>query len=228
LSAAIVWQHGSDQRPAAIALPSGRIQIKNCVFRRVGVGIESRATGAIALEIVNSLYLGPGPMIRLRHAPAADEPLRINLSQVTVRDANALVDCRCFSPDDHSGEISIDASGCVLAPRAQAALLTLTSDTFPRSLLHELKWTGQGSVVAGQVVFGRWCHGDGTRQTIDDATVSIAGLVRGEVEFAGKFDGNPASSQVVNCQAPLRDTDAAGASARDLPPEIEAAAQSRP
>jgi hypothetical protein len=179
--------------------------------------------GAIGLEIANSLYLGPGPMIRMTRAPAADEPLRISLSQVTVREADALVDCRCIGMDDHAGEISIKASGCVLALHARAALLTLTSDTFPGSLLHELKWTGQGSIVAGQVVFGQWRRGDGARQTIDDATISIAGLVRGEVEFAGKFDGNPGSSQVVNCQAPLSDSDAAGATARDLPPEVEVA-----
>jgi len=221
LSAAIVWQLASAQPTVAAALPSGRIRLQNCVFRRVGVGIESHVHAAIGLEIVNSLYLGPGPMIRLMHAPDADESLRINLSQVTIREADALVDCRCTGAEDRAGEINIDASGCVLAPRAQAALLTLTSDTYPRRLMHELKWTGQGSVVAGQVEFGQWRRGDGARLSIDDATVSIAGLVRGEVEFAGIFAGNPANSQVVKCQAPLRDTDAAGATARDLPAEIE-------
>ena len=108
-----------------------------------------------------------------------------------------------------------------MAPRAQAALLVLTSDVSPGPLLHEVKWTGQGSVVAGQVVFGRWNGRDGVRQTIDDATISIAGLVRGEVEFAGKFDGDPANSQVVNCQAPLQDSDSAGAAVRTLPLEIK-------
>ncbi len=156
LSAAIVWQHASADRPAAALLPSGRIRIKDCVFRRVGVGIESHVRGAIALEIVNSLHLGPGPMIRLTHAPAADEPVGIHLSQVTLREADALLDCRCAELHDPSGEIDIEASGCVLAPRAQAALLVLTSDVSPGPLLHEVKWTGQGSVVAGQVVFGRW------------------------------------------------------------------------
>ncbi len=90
LSAAIVWQQASAQRPTAVALPAGRICIKNCVFRRVGVGVESRVHGALALEIVNSLHLGPGPMIRLTHAPTADEPLRVSLSQVTLREADAL------------------------------------------------------------------------------------------------------------------------------------------
>ena len=105
--------------------------------------------------------------------------------------------------------------------------MTLTADAFPGPLLREVKWTGQGSVVAGQVVFGRWRGRDGAQRTIDDATLSIAGLVRGEVEFAGRFDGQPANSQVVNCQAPPTmgtwrpDSDSAGAAAGDLPPEVE-------
>ena len=206
LSAAIVWQHASAERPN-VGLPSGRIRMKDCVFRRVGVGIESHVHGAMGLEIVNSLYLGPGPMLRLAHAPAVDEPVGIHLSQVTLREAEALVDCCCVDLADPSGEIRIEASACVFAPRAQSALLVLTSDAAPGPLLHEVKWTGQGSVLSGQVVFGRWDGRDATRQTIDDATISIAGLVRGEVEFAGRLDGQPANSQVVNCQAPLQDSD---------------------
>jgi hypothetical protein len=221
LSAAIVWQHASAERPVAASLPSGRVRLKNCVFRRVGVGIESRVRGAVTLEIVNSLCLGPGPMIRLTHAPAADEPLHVSLSQVTLREADSLLDCRCGDISDPPGEIGIEASGCVLAPRAQAALVMLSSDEFPARLLHELKWSGQGSVVAGQAVFGQWRRRDGVRRTIDDATISIAGLVRGEVEFAGKLDGDPANSQVVNCPAALQDSDAAGAAVRVLPPEIK-------
>ncbi len=207
LVAAIVWQHASSARAAADGLPTGRIRLNNCVFRRVGVGVESHRRGAIGLELVNSLCLGPGPMIRLMHAPAADEPVRIRLAQVTLREAESLLDCRGIDPPDSAGAIAIEASGCVLAPRTQAALLVLTADAFPGPLLHEVKWTGQGSVVAGQVVVGRWCGADGTCQTVDDATLSIAGLVRGEVEFAGRFNGQPANSQVLNCQAPLRDSD---------------------
>ena len=160
LSAAIVWQHAPLQKPAAVALPSGRIRMKDCIFRRVGVGIESREHGAVVLEIANSLHLGPGPMIRLTHAPAADEPVSIHLAQVTLREADALLDCRSIDPHDTAGEINIEACGCVLAPRAQAALFVVTADAFPEPLLHEVKWTGQGSVVAGQVVFGRWYRRD--------------------------------------------------------------------
>ncbi len=227
LSAAIVWQH-SHAEIAAASLPTGRIRLKDCVFRRIGVGIESHLEGAVDFEMVNSLHLGPGPMIRLTHAPAADEPHRIVISQVTLRGADALLDIRCANLRDRSGEVTIEASGCVLAPRVQAALVTLTANAFPESLLQDMKWTGQGSVLAGQVLFGQWTGRDGARQTVDDATISIAGLVRGQVEFAGKCDGEPASSRVVDCQAPLQNSESAGTDTRDLPPEIEAGRRLRP
>ena len=222
LSAGVVWQYASAPQSASAGLPSGRIRLANCVFRRVGVGVESQVHGAVAVEIANLLHLGPGPMIRLTHAPAADEPVRINLSQVTLREADALLDCRCLDQRDPAGQIEMEASGCVLRTRVQAALLLFASDASPGSLWHELKWTGQGSVLVGQVVFGRWDRPNGSRQVLDDATISIAGLVRGGVEFAGKFDGQPANSQVLNCQAPLQSSDSAGAATGGLPPEIKA------
>ena len=104
----------------------------------------------------------------------------------------------------------------------------LTAEAFPESLLHEVKWTGQGSVLAGKVDFGRWNGRDGARQAIDDSTISIAGLVRGDVEFAGNCDGQPANSRIVDCQAPLQNSESAGADTRDLPPEIEAHIRARP
>ena len=166
LSAAIVWQHVSAQRPAAVGLPSGRIRMKDCVFRRVGVGIESRVHGAIALEIVNSLHLGPGPMIRLTHAPAADEPVSINLSQVTLREADALLDCRGVDLHDPCGRDQ--HRGLRLRPgaRAQAALLLLTSDAFPGAAVArgEVDGPGIGSRRASRL----WPMVSSRRRPADD------------------------------------------------------------
>jgi eukaryotic-like serine/threonine-protein kinase len=204
-----------------LELPSGRVRMRDCLFRRVRAAIELRFRGAVALELINCLHLGPGPMIYMAQAPAADEPVHIRLSQVTLREADALLDCRSIGADDRSGEIGIEASGCVLAPRPEAALLVLTAQSFPRQLLRGLKWAGQGSVVAGQVVFARWSQPGGNPRTIDDSTIAIAGLVRGEVEFAGRFDGQPGNSRIVSCQAALQDSDSAGAAVGNLAAEIK-------
>ncbi len=92
LCTAIQWRR-PDARDAIASLPSGRIRMENCVFRRVAAGIESSGCGAVVINIVNTLHLGPGPMIRLMQGPAADEPLRIALAQVTVREASARSIC---------------------------------------------------------------------------------------------------------------------------------------
>jgi eukaryotic-like serine/threonine-protein kinase len=222
LSAAVDWRDATTVQSETALPPPGRLRMRDCVFRRVRSGVESGIHGAISMEFVNCMYLGPGAMLCLTRAPAADEPLHLLLSQVTLRESDALLDCRCTGPDDRSGEIAIEASGCVLAPRRQAAIFIFTADVFPRQLLRRLKWSGQGSVLAGKADFGRWRQANGGSQTIDDATISIAGLVRGEVEFAGTFGGQPANSRVVNCQAPLQDSESAGAAEQYLPPELAA------
>ncbi len=116
---AIRWEQESVSIETAGSLPAGRLRLKNCVFRRVAAGIESSRRGAVTLEIVNTLHLGPGPLVRLEYCPAADEPWRISLAQVTLREADSLVELRLGSGRDEVplGEIGIDASGCRILPQ---------------------------------------------------------------------------------------------------------------
>ena len=232
LRTAVLLRQADGEGNPAVALPSRRIRVKNCVFRRVASGIESRAHAAVVLEIANTLHLGPGPMIRLTHCPAADEPLRIGLAQVTLREADALVDCRFSGGDAEgaptpAGEVVIEATGCALAPRQQAALLMLACDAPPGALLGQLKWTGQSSVVAPNVAFARWQRRDGAAQVVDDAAISISGLVRGRIDFVAPSNGTPGNSRIVECEAPLQDSDSLGANVAGLPAEIDAPGDSR-
>jgi len=206
-------------------LPSGRIRFHDCVFRGVAAGLQSSRRGAIALDAVDVLYLGPGPFLRLTHSPAADEPLRIDLAQVTLRDAESLVEFgfTAGSGDASSGEVCIDATGCVAAPRDNGSLLLVACDQGPGQLLRGLKWTGQGSVLTPRADFARWQRRDGTSQAIDDAVISVSGLVRGDVVFAGSCDGTPRNSRIVQCQAPLQDSESPGANPARLPADIETA-----
>ena len=55
------------------------------------------------------------------------------------------------------------------------------------------------------------------------AAISISGLVRGDVVFAGPIDGAPRNSRIVQCQAPLQDSESPGANPARLPADIEAA-----
>ena len=55
----------------------------------------------------------------------------------------------------------------------------------PERLPAAMRWTGQGSLVAPRVPMIAWRGPDGRQQAVDESTLSIAGLVRSEVEFAG-------------------------------------------
>lgn len=229
LRAAIRVVHGATSGAAA-GLPSGRIRITNCVFRRVAAAVQFSGRGALALELVNSLHLGPGPMVRLIRCPTADEPLRIVLSQVTLRDANAAVELRdqAASGNDPAGEITVDASACVFALPDDAAVLLLACQRPALQLLQGVKWAGRGSVVGPRVAFARWQHRSRQSEVVNDATLSISGLVRGRIDFAGPCDGNPSNCRILQCLAPREDSDSLGASPLGLPADVEISTRHQP
>jgi hypothetical protein len=227
LSTAIRWTQSESTAVAAV-LPSGRVRLRDCIFRRVAAGIDSSRRGAIVLDAANVLHLGPGPLVRVRHCPAADESLQITLAQVTLREAASLVELQDAAGVGNAsfGQIAFDATGCVIAPHDNQPLLAIASDQSPAQLLRGLKWTGQGSVLAPRAEFARWLRSDRSSQAIDDSTISISGLVRGQVFFASSASGSPAGSRVIECQAPLVDSESLGANTSRLPAEVEAAAPS--
>jgi len=202
--AAIRWTHPANRDEAELSLPSGRVGLSDCLFRGVDAGIDCRTAGALAVGIANTLHLGAGPLVRLDHAPRPDEPLAIELSWVTLRGTGPLLECRYRQIEGQPGRISIRATDCVLAPREQAALLAFAGDDPPGPLLESIQWTGQGSLVVPEVVIAQWQPSHGRNKTLDDASLSIAGLVRSKVQFAGNAESDPASSRVVRWQAPLR------------------------
>lgn len=208
---AILWTHPVDSAKAALTLPSGRIRFQNCLFRDVEAAVSARTVGALSVELTNTLCLGGGPLLQLARCPGADEPLRIVLSQVTLRDSGPLVECNCQAGEERPGEISIAATGCVLAPRPGTALLVIAATESPEPLLRNVKWTGQGSLVLPATPIAAWRRPDGGQQVQDDSAIAIAGLVRSPVEFAGTAGDGPAGSRVSRWQAPLQSADTPGA-----------------
>ena len=86
-----------------------------------------------------------------------------------------------------------------------------------RRTLAAVKWTGQGSLVLPDVAIVAWQRPDGGQQLLDEGAVSMAGLVRSSVAFAGRAEDGPAASRVVRWQAPLQSADAPGAAVESLP-----------
>ncbi len=221
---AIRWTHREKAADPATLLPGGRLRFSDCVLHGVTSGIYCRCRGAVALELRNVLYLGRrGPLIQFDHYPSQEEPIRITLAQVTLRSkgfeafCQPLLQCNFGQVPDAPGDIAIEASACVFAC---SPLIVLSASGSPQSLLRNIRWTGQGSLVVPKaMIAGRLPPTTFARpQKLDDAALSIDGLVRSEVTFAGERTADPADSEVTAWQAPLRSTDPPGIDASRLPP----------
>jgi len=208
--AALVWSHPARQEASEISLPSGQVRLSDCVFRRVDAAVRCRTIGAVAVEMTNSLHLGEGPLVHLDHAPRLDGPIVIELSAVTLRDSGPLLRCDYQRLEEQPGPIAIQSSGCVFATAEQAALLSFAGPKAPQRLLGAIQWTGQGSLLSSQTVVAQWRQPDGRTVALDDAAVSIAGLARSPLSFAGLAENEPSASRVVRWQGPLRSTAAPG------------------
>ena len=71
--------------------------------------------------------------------------------------------------------------------------------------------------VSPETVIAAWRGSDGREEVLDDASVSIAGLVRSKVGFAGDAGSGPAASRIIRWQVPLRSTDPPGIDPARLP-----------
>ena len=207
--------HPAQVDPSETSLPSGRIRLADCMFDGVSIGLDCRTVGALGIELTNTLYLGAGPLLRLDHCPRSDEPLSLDLSQVTLRGGGPLLECLAPHVDEQPVEITVRATACVFAPRSGEPLMR-GGGTSPERLLAGLRWNGQGSLVTPQTPILNWRGAEG-QQTVDESAISIAGLVRSEVEFAGGPSSDPAASRVVRWQAPLQSANPPGADPTPLP-----------
>ena len=214
---AVRWTHPVDAGEAEMSLPSGRLQLSNCVLRSVGAGVDCRTLGALAVELANTLQLGGGPLVRLDHCPRPDEPVLISLEQVTLRGGGPVLECRYEGIGGEAGEISIRAVRCAFVPRPGEALLLFSGPDPPQRMLGSIGWTGQGSLVSPQAVIAAWQGSEGAAEVLDEAAVSIDGLVRSEVGFAGNAEAGVAASRIVRWQVPLRSTDPPGMDPAALP-----------
>lgn len=214
---AIRWTHPAASGDSELSLPSGRVQLSGCVLRQVEAGVDCRTVGALAVELANSLHLGAGPLVRLDHCPGADEPILVSLGQVTLRGAGPVLECGCQGLEEQPGEILIRAVRCAFVPKPGAALLLLSGPDSPERILGSIRWTGQGSLVSPEAAIAAWRGTDGGQQVLDDAAVSMAGLVRSKVRFAGGAEAGAAASRIVRWQAPLQSTDPPGIDPAGLP-----------
>ncbi len=198
---------------------SGRLQLNDCVSVGVAAGIDCRLAAPLALKLHNTLHLGPGPCICLRHVPRIDEPVAIGLDHTTVREATALLDLQWGRNADESGSISVTAAACVFAPSPNGALLIVTGEGNPRRLLRAIEWSGEGALLESGARVAAQSDG-GTIGPIDTTELAIDGLVSSQIEFAGQVETGIAASRIIRWLAPLESADPPGIDATlgKLPP----------
>lgn len=218
------WVHPADRDAARRMLPSGAVKLTDCVFRGVTTAIDCQTVGAVAIRVGNTLHEGSGALVCLDHAPAADESVLVELDRVTLRDSGPVLEC-VYGDDGPLGKIAIRASGCAFLPRSDTALLWFVGKQSPRTVLGHITWEGEGSLVGPETAIAGWLQPDATREVLDDAAVSIDGLARSRVEFAGPAGSDPAGSRITQWQAPLRSTDPPGADPERLPKGVADANQ---
>ena len=207
---AIRWVHPAQAEKTETSLPNGRLQLTDCLLHRVGVGVDCRTAGALAIELQNTLHLDAGPLVRLDHCPQSDEPVSIVLGQVTLRGGGPLLECLVPRIEEQPGEITVLATACALVPEPGVPLVRVTGAEMPERLLTAVRWSGQGSLVTPRTPIIAWRGPDGRQQAVDESSLSIAGLVRSEVGFAGEASNDPAASRLIRWQAPLQSADPPG------------------
>jgi serine/threonine protein kinase len=215
--AAIVWD-GEDAGVAATAKSQSalRILLDDCWFRGVSAGVAMHRPRSLVIEMTESLFLGPGPLVVLNDCPTLGQPVSITLSHVTLRGAAGLLTCGGQQSSDQSGKIAVAADHCVLAPQVGAALFVFEGDDEPESWLRSIHWSGQGSLLSEDAELVVWQKSDGEQAAIDAMQLTIDGLTRTALEFVGPQIEYPASSQLERWNAPSRGDRPPGIDARRL------------
>jgi serine/threonine-protein kinase len=202
-------------------LEAAELGLDDCLFREVSAAVQVAPHGTLAIDIKNSLHLGPGPLVRLEAAPEGDERLVLAASHLTLRDCDGLLECPAQASGGaalgEAGSITIRAESCALVPRSASGLLVFAGDNDPAQLLAALRWLGQGSVVATDIPLAVWLRPDGRRQAALEDAVHVAGLVRSSLGFAGDRGQGAEASRVVRWQVPLQSADPPGILETRLP-----------
>lgn len=214
--AAVVWQVRSGAGKEH-ALSSGRIRFLNCVHRAVDVGVDCRRGGANVIEATNLLCLSVGRWISLNRLPDSEETLIVNLTKVTHRGSGPILDLFQDNRTRGFGSVAVRANQCVFALSSGVPLLRFCGGNQPEKALESIQWAGQGSLMSPDSPVAGWRASQTRTAPLDENSLSIAGLVRGGVDFAGPLDRSPGASRISRWAVPLLSEESPGAEMAPLP-----------
>ena len=206
---AIAWR-GRAQSRQATGEGVGELVLRNCVVSQMANAVEVAGPARFSISLANSLFAGGGAVVRLRPTANFDPSGDLLLEHVTARDTGPIVQIEGESAKAEAGLLAITANESTFALRDGAPLLLLSSESPPESLAERIDWQGQGSLVTNATPIAGWRSPDGELQPVEDEPLSVAGLVRSQVQFAGPAIGDSAASRTVRWQVPLQSADPPG------------------
>ena len=181
-----------------VLAPSSQVSVERCVIGGVAAGCDCAASGPVAIEIKNTLFLGSGPLIRFASMRRANAPTEISLNRVTARNSSSIFEFDGYDKTDETGSINIKANDCVFAPTNDGALLSLTGHGAPKAisaLLKSIAWNGRGSLADPKMAIVQQ-QTAAARESVSDDELALDGIVSSAFEFEGTIDADP---RVLDC-----------------------------
>jgi eukaryotic-like serine/threonine-protein kinase len=208
---------GSFELPAAIRLgnhrqrggalsPAIRVELDRCVIQGAACCMDCAARGPAAMTARNTLFLGPGSLVRFPEARHADAATSVVLEHVTMRGGAAMIELHCDDPAEWNGTVTVSTTGCVFAPDESGALVLIDGKKLPKvtgGALAALDWSCQDSLASPGAPITQWRHGE-THETLPDDELALEGLVASAFDFVGDAGGDPGSSRLRRWLAPMR------------------------
>jgi eukaryotic-like serine/threonine-protein kinase len=208
-STAIAWR-GPPRSTRAAADWQGRLTLDRSSVRGFTTAIQCPMAQRATVELTDSLLVDCDSVVRLGRAPRGDEACEVWLSHVTARETGPLVRIDYEELPAAVGQLTIIAQESTLAPRRDEPLVLFAGPAAPDPLIAALEWQGQGSLVTPETTIAGSRFGDAQLERIADDELTVDGLVRSQVGFAGQSLKISADSQTIRWQAALQSSEPPG------------------
>ncbi len=206
---AIAWR-GPPRSTRAAADWQGRLTLDRTTMRGFATAIQCPLAQRATLELTDSLLVNCDSVVRLARAPRGDEACEVWLSHVTARETGPLVRIDYEELPAAIGQLTIIAQESTLAPRRDEPLVLFAGPAAPDPLIAALEWQGQGSLVTPETTIVGCRFGDSQLERVADDALTVDGLVRSQVGFAGQSLEISADSQTIRWQAALQSSEPPG------------------
>jgi serine/threonine protein kinase len=208
-STAIAWR-GPPRSARAAADWQGRLTLDSCTIRGFATAVQCPSAQRATLELTNSLLVECGSVARLVRAPRGDEACEVWLIHVTARETGPLVRVDYEELPAAIGQLTITAQESTLAPRRGEPLVLFAGPAAPEPLLAVLEWQGQGSLVTPETTIAACRFGNSALDPIADDDLTVAGLIRSQIGFAGESLTATADSRTIRWQGALQSSEPPG------------------